>query len=381
MKVLFILNSTCMGGATISFLNLIKGLNERNVKCYVIHPDKSVDPEFKKIVLPYVDKLYYAHLVMHWHDEQLDKNLKFRFKRNLKKLLKSIVENIQVKKIIKEVQPDIIHTNVGVIRIGYKLSQKNGIPHIWHIREYQTKDFHNVIEPSKAKFEEMLKDNYVITITRDILHYFDLENSSKAVCIYDGCYSKNDTTFNFPKKNYFLCCSRISEEKGYVDVVKAFAKFHKIYPKYNLLIAGFGNPDYINKLKRMSGKYGCNNSIKFLGYREDIRDLIDNAQALIVASRFEGFGRMTAEAAFRGCTVIGHNTGGTKEVLDITGGFPYENDWKELEEKMEKVINLSEDEYTEIATRARKAAVKNFSNEQYVDKVYKVYLKALNKEI
>ena len=131
----------------------------------------------------------------------------------------------------------------------------------------------------------------------------------------------------------------------------------------------------------MAKKYDCYSSIRFLGYREDIRDLMDNAQALIVASRFEGFGRMTAEAAFRGCTVIGHNTGGTKEVLDITGGFPYENGWKELERKMERVINLSEDQYTEMANKARKAAIKNFSNEQYVDRVYRVYLQALNRKI
>lgn len=381
MKILFILHSTHMDGSTISFLNLVKGLSKRGVNCYVVHPDKKIDPGFKKAVLPYVNKLYYAHIVTYWHDERLYKRLGFHLKSNIKKCIKDIVENVQFKKILYKVRPDIIHTNVGVIRIGYKLSKKTGIPHVWHLREYQTKDFHKVIEPSKARFEKMLKDSYVITITKDILHYFNLENSSKAMCVYDGCYSEKDTTFKFPKKKYFLCCSRISEEKGYVDVVKAYAKFHKVYPEYDLLIAGFGDTDYINNLKKMAKRYDCYSSIRFLGYREDIRDLMDNAQALIVASRFEGFGRMTAEAAFRGCTVIGHNTGGTKEVLDITGGFPYENGWKELERKMERVINLSEDQYTEMANKARKAAIKNFSNEQYVDRVYRVYLQALNRKI
>ena len=48
---------------------------------------------------------------------------------------------------------------------------------------------------------------------------------------------------------------------------------------------------------------------------------------------------------------------------------------------MERVINLSEDQYTEMANKARKAAIKNFSNEQYVDRVYRVYLQALNRKI
>lgn len=40
--------------------------------------------------------------------------------------------------------------------------------------------------------------------------------------------------------------------------------------------------------------------------------LLKYASALLVASPSEGLGRMTAEAAFAGCMVIGYNAAGTK---------------------------------------------------------------------
>ena len=105
---------------------------------------------------------------------------------------------------------------------------------------------------------------------------------------------------------------------------------------------------------------------------------MNKAQALIVASRCEGFGRMTAEAAFCGCLVVGHNTGGTKEILDVTGGFPYEGGAEMLEQKMEEIAALSDKEYRLMAEKAQQEAVVHFSNEAYVDGVYSLYKKIMD---
>ena len=58
------------------------------------------------------------------------------------------------------------------------------------------------------------------------------------------------------------------------------------------------------------------NKIIFLGYRKDVDVLMSEATALIVASQFEAFGFITAEAMFNGCVVIGKDTGGTGEQID-----------------------------------------------------------------
>jgi glycosyltransferase involved in cell wall biosynthesis len=96
------------------------------------------------------------------------------------------------------------------------------------------------------------------------------------------------------------------------------------------------------------------------------------AKALLVCSNSEGFGRMTAEAAFVGCMVIGKNQAGTKEVMDITGGLRFITD-DEMLQQMMTVVKMSEEEYHSKVMYAQKCAKTFFSKEQYVDEVLKKY--------
>lgn len=377
MKVCFLINNTVMDGSSISFINLVKGLSKLHVECYVLHPDKIVDEKFKNSITPYIKGLYYADIKLYGYGKNKN-NFKEKIKQNIKRsqlyqFYRTTRENHSVDKVINQIKPDLIHTNVGVIQVGYRLSKKHNIPHVWHLREYQTKDFNLKIEPSKPDFIKMLQDSYVITITKDIASYFNLQNYDNARVIYNGCFSKYDTALILPKKKYFLCCSRISEEKGYEEVIEAFATFYKKYPDYKLLIAGSGPKIYIDKLKHIAQKCNCIDSVQFLGFQSNVKPLMDNATSLIVASRFEGFGRMTAEAAFRGCQVIGRDTGGTKEILGMTGGILYSGGKDELEKAMEKAIIFSDNKYMMKAKYAQKVAKEKFSNEQYVSSVYSFY--------
>ena len=81
---------------------------------------------------------------------------------------------------------------------------------------------------------------------------------------------------------------------------------------------------------------------------------------------------MTAEAAFAGCPVIGKDSAGTKEIMDITGGFPFITD-EELLESMTEVLRLSAEEYRLKAIAAQQKAILYFSEEKYVDNVCKLY--------
>ncbi len=387
MKVLFVLNTTVMGGGNISFINMLKGLHAKGMECYIVSPDREVEATFQEMAKDYVQKFYYAPLVSYFYAEP-------RYLSGLRKLkayariavycnpfirkYRADRELSYMDKIVAEVKPDIIHTNVGVIHVGHVAAKKWHIPHVWHLREYQTKDFHCMIAPSYDKFVEMLHEDYVITITKDILQYFKLTDNPKAQYIYNGCFFKADVTLTLPKSKYLLCCSRVAEEKGHRDVIDAFAVFHKKYPEYKLVIAGFGDDQFISELRVSAEQRGCSEAVDFIGYRKDVRPLMNKAQALIVASRCEGFGRMTAEAAFCGCLVVGHNTGGTKEILDVTGGFPYEGGAEMLEQKMEEIAALSDKEYRLMAEKAQQEAVVHFSNEAYVDGVYSLYKKIMD---
>lgn len=376
MKILYILHSTIRGGATISFFNMITGIKERGADIIVIIPEHDywLEKEIEKIGADF----RICPLTSSFLDRKgtwIKDNL-LHLPRVFLKEYKKRKSYTTLCKLVKEIRPDIIHTNTGVIHEGYKCAKKYSIPHVWHLREYQDKDFHWEICPSKRYFEKCLNDSYVITITEDILHYFHLSQNHHARTIYNGVLSEDVVYQDWPKQKFFLCASRIGPEKGHEDTIKAFADFHKKEPDVRLCILGFGNNEYIEKLQNLAKKLNCDNAIDWMGFKSDVVQYMRHAVALIVASRYEGFGRMTAEACFCGCVVIGRETGGTKEILEQTGGLFF-NDVKTLRTRMEEVVSWDETQYMSVALKAQQTAIEMYSIESNVNQIYEFYRKVL----
>ena len=179
MRILYIVSELDKCGASLSFLTLLRGMREKGIEAFVVSPDWNlVDDNFvallQKMSVPY--KL----LPITWDIK--DENPKSKtIKRKIKDLIKWFLRRgnnpkkkkekavRQLQEIINNFNPDIVHTNVGVIHIGYEICKKMGIKHVWHIREYQDLDFHWVPLPSKDAFVNQLKDtDAVITITKDL---------------------------------------------------------------------------------------------------------------------------------------------------------------------------------------------------------------------
>lgn len=364
-----------MNGSTISIMNLIRGLLKKNIQVVVVAPKMS--KEIKDFVNKYNIKAYSVPLIrqatIHSYSNRSVLYNKYRILRYYINKIKHYPDYRKLCSIIKAEHPNIVHTDVGVVQDGYYAAKKYNIPHVWHLREYQDKDFDLQIMPSKEKLIKLLNDSYVISITKDILKHFDLKEDSRHRVIYNGIMSRNNTCYNPQKEDYFLCASRISPEKGHVDVVKAFSLIHKKHPKYRLKILGIDQNGFMSYLQSLSKELGCYNNIDFIGYTTDVSSYMKKAKALVVASKFEGFGRMTAEAFFNGCMVIGRNTGGTKEILDLTGGVSYLGNYEVLAEKMEQIINLQLSEYSNIVLKAQKVAAFLYSNESNAEKTYDFY--------
>lgn len=373
MKVLFLLHTTRMDGSTISLVNLMLGLIKKGVVVYAVGP---ILHERLEEVLR-VNSINY-HVISIAESVYPSKTFLYPIKvlNLIKRKHKSYCE---LKRIVKAIRPDIIHTNCGVLREGFEVAKDLSIPHVWHIREYQDNDFSWQIFPSKRSFINKLHKSYVITITEDIKTYFNLHDYSRAMTIYNGVYKYDLPYVVSEKEKYLLCASRISKEKGFDAVISAFSSFHKIFPNYRLKILGDGDQTYIEHLKKKADRENCLLAIDWLGYKADVIPYMQKAKALIVASYFEGFGRMTAEACFAGCLVVGRNSGGTKEILAETGGYLFDDNMGFLDALCE-VVSLSPDEYKEKALFAQQKARQLYSIEGNVEETYKFYQDILSDE-
>ena len=163
MNILFVLHQTILlGGGTKSFMLTLKGLMENGVHPTVIMPDKCgiyqtiAGLHIPTIVTTYRDNTY-----------PVIRRKKDYFIFIPKLIARRIVNHLAVKKIVKEIEGkniDIVHTNVSVCSVGYEVSRKLGIPHIYHIREYADKDFGMHFFPTRQSYLRQLAqpDSYSI---------------------------------------------------------------------------------------------------------------------------------------------------------------------------------------------------------------------------
>ena len=375
-KILYILSNTNRDGCTLSFMTMLRGVLAEGYEAVVVIPDGR--PEFCQEMQNLQVRHYVVPMAFNcWPTF-------FGLKRLLGYpvvLLREQVEQRKTRHLLEQIMqmehPDIVHTNVGPLDVGHYASKKCGIPHVWHIREYGDLDFNLHLFPSKRVFRHKLEADYTICITQNLQLYNQLDGCSRSHVIYNGVRSQRETCYCPEKQKFFLMASRVSEEKGHERMLRIFSRFCQMCPDYSLVILGEGYDYYIERCKNLVGQLGIDKHVLFEGYKKDVDCYLRVATALLVASPSEGFGRMTAEAAFDGCVVIGYDAAGTKEILEETGGYLWNSD-DECLVAMKKVAALSSQEYKEQALLAQQRAQRLYSVETYIDSVLNVYKNIVN---
>lgn len=387
MKVVFIISSTTLfDGSSKSFMNLLGGLMKLGVRPLVVFPaadgmcELFRNKEIPTIVLNYRMAVYPP--LRYWKDYVMF------LPRLFGRIWLNHIASRKLLNIVRVFQPDIIHTNVSVIDIGYRVAKQLKIPHIYHVREYGDKDFALYHYPMRFYFLRNLKrHSYAICITNDIQRHSKLNDNNSCV-IYDGVLPASQIRFNRQKDSYFLFAGRLEPAKGVLELLKAFAEFCLLRQNLDirLKIAGdTSNTQYrdflINEVKHM--KIGT--KVEFLGMRQDVLDLMSKAYLMIVPSRSEGFGFITSEAQFNGALVLGHDTAGTKEQfnngLAMTGeeiALRYSNH-RELVQSMCDVVDKGIEYYFPMIERSQQVVKALYTNERHAQRVYEFYNQILSK--
>lgn len=314
MKILFLLHSSGKNeGSSIAVLSIIQQMKKYGNTLHVVCPRTGRMVETLNQIGIETTIIKYANAI---YPKIFTKKSIFSWPiRLVERIWYNHTAEKKLCRLVSSFHPDIIHTNVGVLRVGYYVAKKMGIPHVWHIRETEIGLlFHHY--PSYRYQCKLLKDNnYNIAITESVKLYYSLNEKNSKV-IYDGVISNKYNPPKITKEKYFLFVGRITKSKGPDWAINAFLKVIEQCPDTELWLAGTNSGPFAKTLiDRVSNSKG-RNRIKFLGQRNDIYDLMTRAMAVLVPSICEGFGFITVEAMANRTIVIGRNTGGTKEQFD-----------------------------------------------------------------
>lgn len=385
MRVLYILNSTDnLGGATKSFKNMLYGLQAKGVVPTVVVPDMNgVAAELKEKgidVLPLTFRPQtYTYLRVPIDYLLFIPRMIARFIVN-HRAVKQLAAYAEQHKI------DLVHTNVSIIGIGTDLAKKAGLPHIIHFREYADKDFDFHYFPTKRHFYSRLKrlKTYSICITKDIQRYHNL--TEKSLVVYNGISPRQEKLSVPSKENYLLFVGRIEPAKGLLEVLQAYATYRKcvVDPLPLRVAGGVLDENYNREVQNFCKTNGIESFVEFLGQRSDVFCLMQKSRAIVIASRFEAFGRCMAEAMFAGCLVIGRDTGGTheqfdnaREMLGHDVGLRY-NTVEQLTQQLLIASSMPQEAYDSYVNDAFRVVNDLYTNEQNIERIFAFYNQILH---
>lgn len=106
--------------------------------------------------------------------------------------------------------------------------------------------------------------------------------------------SETDQASIILKKPFMVAVGRLSYEKGFDLLIKAFSSFHKQYPEWQLLIIGDGI--LLVELQALVAKLELQTAIQFLGLLKNPHNIVKQANFFVLSSRYEGFPNVICEA-------------------------------------------------------------------------------------
>jgi len=373
-----------IGGSYYSLLYLIQGLNKKKYEPYVLFcQDNVLIPEYKKIT---------PHIYINDFDPFVSSPL-MSFEDYIKwpyRFLSGIVwKQIKIRKIIKEIKPDLVHLNNGQNAmhewvLACHLYDIKVVVHDRGVRppySFQTKLFVNLID-AVISISEYYK-NYIITYKLPV---------KKLVRIYNGLNVKlfDDAVdlerVRILKEQYGLInvehvvgiVGNIDIWKGQLIVVKAIYELKRHYPNIKCLIIGTvvkGAEEYKQELDNYILENKLSENIIFTGFIKDIPNIINSLDITIHASiEPEPFGRVILEGMAAKKPIVGTNTGGVPEIIidGVTGLLVPMNDPAKLADAIRYYLS-NKTIALEMASKGRQRLIDVFSTEKMVAETEKLY--------
>lgn len=117
----------------------------------------------------------------------------------------------------------------------------------------------------------------------------------------------------FDSRPVIITAGRLTKQKGYWHLIKAFSKVKKNID-CRLLILGKGEME--EDLKSLSAQMGYKDDIVFLGWQANPFKYFANASVFVLSSHYEGFGNVLVEAMACGCPVVSTDClSGPREII------------------------------------------------------------------
>ncbi len=172
-----------------------------------------------------------------------------------------------------------------------------------------------------------------------------------------------------------LQVAALAPHKSQSDLLEAAAQALRTRPELRFWIAGEGA--LRSELEAQQKRLGLEQTVRLLGFREDVTDLLRAADIFCVSSNLEGLGTSTLDAMAAGLPVVATRVGGIPEIVadGVSGILVAPRDPSGL---AGAIVALAADPARRAAMGAAgRGRVQEFSADRTSEGTHRVYLEAL----
>lgn len=360
MKLLYFITRSEWGGAQAHLFELIKYEHTLGNEVVVLVGDEGVFTE--KVRQLNNVKLYVLKNMVH----QINP-------------IKDIQATIEVGKIYKEEQPDVIHLHSSKAGAIGRLAKNKGkakvifTAHGWafteNVNERKRKIYRNV-EKFLMKYTDRVicvsKYDYNLGVKMNVI------SPDNALVVYNGCEIPTEIRpFQAKDQLTILMVARFSHPKDQEMLVKAVKNMKN---QAQVTVSLVGDGELLAGCKELVEELGMEESVNFLGYQEDVDRYLNEADIFCLTSNYEGLPISIIEAMRLCLPVVATNVGGIPELVSTENGFLVERkDYLKLAENLDKMIddNLLES----LGLKSYEKAKSLFSIEEMFERTHAEYVK------
>lgn len=172
--------------------------------------------------------------------------------------------------------------------------------------------------------------------------------------------------------------ARLEPPKDHDMLLSALPAVVESIPELRVLLAGHGL--LTDAVRARVAELGLADRVKILGHRDDVAAILRASDAHVLTSSYEGFGRCLVEAMVAGVPVVGTDVVGIRDVIhpNETGLLVQHGDIAGLSQALVTVLNEDAGQ-SELARRARVAAVETFDERLPAKRVAEIYAELLDR--
>ncbi len=246
----------------------------------------------------------------------------------------------EVKRVIREVKPDIIHAHD--MRASFYAALLSGkIPVISHIHN-------NNFESRKLTLKSFLysfaakKAKGIIWVSKSAFdgYYYRDRFADKSTVLYnviniDAIYEKMNRDTN--EYNYdIVYVGRLSYLKNPERFMQIFSEVVKRKPDVSIAVVGSG--ELKDEVEKLHSELGLGDNVKLLGYCSNPAKIIHDSRVMIMTSRSEGTPMVALESLSLGTPIVSTPVGGMCDLIENGKNGYLSDDDTEIIEKLIKII-------------------------------------------